>query len=69
MFSLDDDSVVTVGIADGSFPLNRYPGRTPNTVGYQSRSGKIFANEKSNANTQGHRLHAGKSTLANNEVE
>lgn len=56
---LDDESVVTFGIADGNFPLNKYPGRTPHTVGYQSRNGKIFANEKSNANTQGHQLHAG----------
>ncbi|XP_064628155.1 uncharacterized protein LOC135487894 isoform X2 [Lineus longissimus] len=54
-----EGSVIVVGIAPLDFPLNKYPGRSKGTVGYQSRDGKMFYSDRCEANTVGHRFGQG----------
>ena len=52
--------MVCVGVAGKDFPLNRYPGRLKDTIGYHSRDGKMFYNDKDNGNMRGQRYGKGK---------
>ena len=54
-----DSSVVCMGIAPPDFPLNRYPGRVKDTIGYHSRDGKMYYNDKDNGNMTGKRYGKG----------
>jgi hypothetical protein len=40
----DEDSVVTVGVADSTFDLSKHPGKTEKTVGWMSQNGRMFYN-------------------------
>ena len=58
-----DSSVVSIGIAGCDFPLNRYPGRLQNTVGYHSKDGKMYHNDKFNGNMTGQKFGKGENYL------
>ena len=58
-----DSSVVCAGVAGRDFPQNRYPGRLQNSVGYHSRDGRMYYNDKYVANMMGKRYSKGTSTL------
>jgi len=53
--------MVCVGIADSSFPLTRFPGKTKDTLGYNSRDGRMYSNNKDKGNTTGKRYGKGMS--------
>ena len=54
-----DSSVVCYGVADWTIAENRYPGRTRDSVGYHSREGQLYFNDKDNGNTKGRRFGKG----------
>ena len=56
----DEDSVISIGIADESFPLNKHPGKLKNSTGWVSRDGKMYFNEKCNGSIEGERFNEGK---------
>ena len=55
----DEDSVISIGIGDQSFPLNKHPGKLKNSTGWVSRDGKMYFNEKCNGNIEGERFNEG----------
>lgn len=60
---LDEDSVVSIGIGDSAFQLNKHVGKFKDSTGYLSRDGKIFYNEMAIASsslTEGERYSEGK---------
>jgi hypothetical protein len=59
----DEDSVISIGIGDHKFPLNKHPGKCPLSTGYVSRDGKMYCNEKANGNIEGERFNEGKCTI------
>ncbi|CAF3064750.1 unnamed protein product [Rotaria socialis] len=50
---------VTVGIASAKHKFNEAPGTVQNTVGYNSYSGKLYANRKDTGNMRGHKCYKG----------
>ncbi|KAK2182755.1 hypothetical protein NP493_337g00013 [Ridgeia piscesae] len=66
--AMGDSSMVCVGIADSSFPpLTRFPGKTKDTLGYNSRDGRMYSNNKDKGNTTGKRY--GKVAICGNGSE
>lgn len=59
----DEDSVVSIGVADSSFPLNKHPGKLKRSTGWVSRDGKMYFNEKCSGNIEGERFNEGKIAL------
>jgi hypothetical protein len=41
----DEDSVVTVGVADSTFDLSKHPGKTEKTVGWMSQPNLLRFNQ------------------------
>ncbi|KAK7447339.1 hypothetical protein BaRGS_00040197 [Batillaria attramentaria] len=56
---LNEDSAVSVGVAPKDIPLNRHPGKFRPSVGWHSRLGKLFRNDRSDGNLAGHRYMRG----------
>ena len=54
-----DSSVVCIGVADVQLLLNRYPGRSKDSIGYHSRDGHLYYNDKDTGNTVGKRFGKG----------
>ncbi|KAL4232460.1 hypothetical protein ACF0H5_007153 [Mactra antiquata] len=59
IIKLNEDSVVSVGVADCSFNLSKHPGKCQQSSGYSSRDGKMYSNELSNGNMEGERFGEG----------
>lgn len=59
ILNLNEDSVVSIGIGSSTFPLNKHPGKCPQSTGYVSREGKMYCNEKLNGHTEGERFNEG----------
>lgn len=55
----DEESTVSVGVAGRDLPLNRHPGKVRPSVGWHSRMGKLFRNDRSDGNLAGHRFMRG----------
>jgi hypothetical protein len=55
----DEDSVVTVGVADSTFDLSKHPGKTEKTVGWMSQNGRMFYNTRHEGNVNGQRYEEG----------
>lgn len=58
-----------MGVADSSFPLKRYPGKMKDTLGYYSRDGKMYYNNKDKGNTTGERYGKGMLESINNSSQ
>ncbi|XP_078310024.1 uncharacterized protein LOC144618182 [Crassostrea virginica] len=56
---LSEDSVVTIGLGDSQFPLNKHPGKLPESTGYNSRDGHMYYNKLHTGNTPGERFGEG----------
>lgn len=56
---LNEDSVVSIGVADSSFPLSKHPGKLKRSTGWVSRDGKMYFNEKCSGNIEGERFNEG----------
>ncbi|XP_071113924.1 uncharacterized protein [Haliotis cracherodii] len=56
---LNEDSVVSFGVAGSSFPLKKLPGKCAESVGWVSRDGRLYANEKNQGNMPGERFCEG----------
>ncbi|KAK3097806.1 hypothetical protein FSP39_013389 [Pinctada imbricata] len=56
---LHEDSVISIGIADHSFPENKHPGKLQNSTGYMSRDGKMYYSGLSEGNLMGERYEEG----------
>ncbi|XP_062616121.1 uncharacterized protein LOC134277830 [Saccostrea cucullata] len=56
---LNEDSVLTIGLADSKFPLNKHPGKVPESTGYCSRDGKLYYNKQHEGHSQGERFGEG----------
>ena len=54
-----EDSVVTIGLGDSQFPLNKHPGKLPESTGYNSRDGHMYYNKLHTGNTPGERFGEG----------
>ncbi|XP_071135084.1 uncharacterized protein [Mytilus edulis] len=57
--TLNEDSVVTTGVADSNFDLSKHPGKTENTVGWMSQNGRMFYNTRYEGNVNGQRYEEG----------
>ena len=55
----DEDSMLSVGVADAKFPLNKHPGKCLNSTGYVSRDGKMYFNTKYSGSIEGERFREG----------
>lgn len=55
----DEDSVVSIGVANKKFPLNKHPGKLPSTVGWTSRDGRLHYSGRFDGNILGERYHEG----------
>ena len=55
----DEDSVVAVGVAGKNLPNNKYPGKFDKSVGWVSRDGKLYYNERTDGNMSGTRAGQG----------
>lgn len=62
LFSTAEDSVLTIGLADSRFPLNKHPGKLPESTGYNSRDGKLYYNKLHEGFTPGERFGEGESS-------
>lgn len=56
---LSEDSVLTLGLAHSRFPLNKHPGKLPESTGYNSRDGKMYYNKLHEGFTPGERFGEG----------
>ncbi|XP_041355029.1 uncharacterized protein LOC121372654 [Gigantopelta aegis] len=56
---LNEDSVVAVGVAGKNLPNNKYPGKFDKSVGWVSRDGKLYYNERTDGNMAGARVGEG----------
>ena len=63
-FVTDEDSVLSLGISDSDFPLNKHPGKCSQSTGYVSRDGKMYCNEKATGNIEGERFNEGTFTIS-----
>lgn len=56
---ITDQCEVNVGIASSKFEINVAPGLSKDTVGYNSRTGRLYSNRKDVGNMRGHRCKKG----------
>ncbi|XP_069131228.1 uncharacterized protein [Argopecten irradians] len=57
--TLNEDSVVTIGLATDQFALNKHLGKVPNSTGWSSRGGRMYYNGNSQGYTMGERYEEG----------
>ncbi|OWF45917.1 uncharacterized protein LOC110456445 [Mizuhopecten yessoensis] len=57
--TLNEDSVVTIGLGDDQFPLKKHPGKVNNSTGWSSRGGLMYYNGSCLGHTLGERYEEG----------